>query len=237
MSIAAKLIALMGTPPIDYLVAAGGGGGGNTVPGSSGIGGGGGAGGLLTGRLDLARGSYAITVGAGGTVPNNGGDSSIGDLVEATGGGHGGTPIQNGADGGSGGGGSNGGGTLGGSGIPGQGFDAGDGAASGAGAGGTSSGGTPGIGVASSISGSSVTYCKGGPWGQSGTPPSEKGSGGGGSFGGGGIVGNWVAGTPGIDGIVIIRYRGGQRATGGTVTTVGGDTVHTFTSSGTFVWS
>jgi hypothetical protein len=32
----------------------------------------------------------------------------------------------------------------------------------------------------------------------------------------------------------VIRYSGTQRATGGTVTNVSGETVHTFLSSGTF---
>jgi hypothetical protein len=35
--------------------------------------------------------------------------------------------------------------------------------------------------------------------------------------------------------VVIIRYFGAQRGTGGAVTSVGGYTVHTFTASGTFV--
>jgi hypothetical protein len=34
--------------------------------------------------------------------------------------------------------------------------------------------------------------------------------------------------------VVIIRYAGGQKGTGGTVTSVGGYTYHTFTSSSTF---
>jgi len=38
----------------------------------------------------------------------------------------------------------------------------------------------------------------------------------------------------GGSGIVIVRYAGPQRATGGNITTVGSDTVHTFTTSGTF---
>jgi hypothetical protein len=33
---------------------------------------------------------------------------------------------------------------------------------------------------------------------------------------------------------VIIRYAGAQRGSGGTVTSSGGYTIHTFTSSGTF---
>jgi hypothetical protein len=46
--------------------------------------------------------------------------------------------------------------------------------------------------------------------------------------------GGSASGAAGGSGIVIIRYRGAARATGGTITTVGLDTVHTFTSSGTF---
>jgi hypothetical protein len=43
-----------------------------------------------------------------------------------------------------------------------------------------------------------------------------------------------LAGAAGGSGIVIVRYLGSQRATGGTVTSSGGYTIHTFTSSGTF---
>jgi hypothetical protein len=42
-----------------------------------------------------------------------------------------------------------------------------------------------------------------------------------------------TAGSGG-SGVVIIRYSGGQRGSGGTVTSSGGYTYHTFTSSGTF---
>jgi hypothetical protein len=38
----------------------------------------------------------------------------------------------------------------------------------------------------------------------------------------------------GGSGIVIISYAGSQRGTGGTVTSSGGYTIHTFTSSGTY---
>ena len=38
----------------------------------------------------------------------------------------------------------------------------------------------------------------------------------------------------GGSGIVIISYAGSQRGTGGTVTSSGGFTIHTFTSSGTY---
>jgi hypothetical protein len=34
--------------------------------------------------------------------------------------------------------------------------------------------------------------------------------------------------------VVIIRYSGSQRGSGGTVTSVGGFTYHTFTGNGTF---
>jgi hypothetical protein len=37
----------------------------------------------------------------------------------------------------------------------------------------------------------------------------------------------------GVQGVVVIRYLGFQRATGGTVTSSGGYTIHTFTTSGT----
>jgi PKD repeat protein len=41
-------------------------------------------------------------------------------------------------------------------------------------------------------------------------------------------------GGTGGSGIVIISYSGSQRGTGGTVTSSGGNTIHTFTSSGTY---
>jgi hypothetical protein len=56
------------------------------------------------------------------------------------------------------------------------------------------------------------------------------GSGGGGTGG----YGASFDGGNGGSGIVIIRYLGAQRGTGGTVTSSGGYTIHTFTSSGTF---
>lgn len=54
--------------------------------------------------------------------------------------------------------------------------------------------------------------------------------------GGGGGANNYntSGGGPGGSGIVILRYAGAQRGTGGTVTSSGGYTIHTFTSSGTF---
>ena len=109
--------------------------------------------------------------------------------------------------------------------------------------------GVGGNGVVSSITGSSVTYAGGGggaAWaGGAGTGTNGGGDGGisgsttGGSGtantggGGGGAYYTGNSGSGG-SGIVVIRYLGSQRATGGTVTSSGGYTIHTFTSSGTF---
>jgi hypothetical protein len=76
--------------------------------------------------------------------------------------------------------------------------------------------------------GNGVNATSGTPTG--GNATANTGSGGGG-IGGGGANGTGGAGGSGI---VILRYSGAQRATGGTVTSSGGYTYHTFTSSGTF---
>jgi hypothetical protein len=55
----------------------------------------------------------------------------------------------------------------------------------------------------------------------------------GGGAGGGGENGG-TTGVSGGSGIVILRYAGAQRGTGGTVVTSDGFTYHTFLSSGTF---
>ena len=79
--------------------------------------------------------------------------------------------------------------------------------------------------------------------GAGGSPSSRNGTvgtantGGGGGGGAGGPQGS--AGTPGDgaaggSGVVIVRYLGGTRGTGGTITSAGGYTYHTFTSSGTY---
>ena len=52
--------------------------------------------------------------------------------------------------------------------------------------------------------------------------------------GGGGCDCEATKGGNGGSGIVIVRYQGPQKAIGGTVTSVGGDTIHTFTTSSTF---
>jgi hypothetical protein len=60
-------------------------------------------------------------------------------------------------------------------------------------------------------------------------------TGGGGGGAGGTTSASAYAGANGGSGIVIIRYVGTQRGTGGTITSSGGFTIHTFTSSGTYV--
>jgi hypothetical protein len=132
---------------------------------------------------------------------------------------------------------------------------AGGGGSSSVGSNGTSSaGGAGGSGTASSISGSSVTYAGGGGGGAYGTSTGGAGgSGGGGGGGGSGVLG--TAGTAntggggggtgggsnaantngsGGSGIVIISYTSATpKFVGGTLTTSGGNQIHTFTSSGT----
>ena len=200
---------------IDYLVVAGGGHGGGST---SDAGGGGGAGGLKQGSLTLDS-STAITVTVGVATNSDGQNSAIGTLVVAHGGGRGAEGGSGGGHpGGSGGGGATG--TPGGSGTPGEGFDGAPNGGSGGGAGGPGSAGGPGL--ISSIAGAPRTYAS-----ANGSVP---GSGGAGHPGG--IV---AAGSPGYDGIVIIRYpTGTMSALGGTVTFAGGYTIHTFTASGAF---
>lgn len=129
----------------------------------------------------------------------------------------------------------------------------GGGGASAVGASGSASG-NGGAGTSSSISGSAVTYGGGGGGSCESTTPGTGGAGGGGAggnaaagtagtanTGGGGGGGGRGSGTTGTfaggnggSGIVIISYPGPQRGTGGTVTSSGGNTIHTFTTSGTY---
>ena len=185
---------------VSYLVVAGGGGGGD-----SGQGGGGGAGGyrnsfdgptpLKSGTIDIG-GDIPVTVGAGGAVDVNGSNSVL-DVITATGGGNGDNQgPTGGAPGGSGGGVRNPGGT-GGSGnaggfSPPEGNNGGtnpgpQGSTGGGGAGAAGNGGNPGgpssggNGLASSITGSSVTRGGGGGGGSGHPSPAQGGSGGGGN--------------------------------------------------------
>ena len=207
-----------GSAICDILVVAGGGGGARNDTNGSG---GGGAGGLLEGTLTLPPALYTVTIGAGGaagttsiTAGSSGGNSVFGSAT-ASGGGGGGA-SGNGISGGSGGGagqnsnpgaatqGASGGltgyGNSGGTGVGQGGNGGGGGGAGGAGA----AGGAPsagGVGRSNSFSGSSVTYAVGGR-GQARSniqvAPANTGN--------GGSAGEFISGTPGGSGIVIVRY-------------------------------
>ena len=204
----------------DVLLIAAGGGGGSTFTGNYNATAGAGAGGMLeTSTYTIPVGTHIITIGGGGPCPQDGGDTSLGALLVATGGGAGayhdyspgGSARYTGRDGGSGGGGTNQRG--GGSGIAGQGYagyntshHAGwwSGGGGGAGGAGTQSGGAQ---RSNDWSGSSVSYCRGGEGGADG------GGGAGGNNSGDGGDGKGQNGQPpfyiggtGGSGYAIIRY-------------------------------
>jgi hypothetical protein len=234
---------------VDFLVIGGGGGGAGGANGAN-TGGGGGAGGLrstvtatggggsLESKLSLTGGTnYAVTVGAGGAGGAGGstsegvvGSDSVFSTITSKGGGK-----SPGGTGGSGGGGkysptTAGLGTAnqgfnGGAGNPNSPYLSGGGGGAGAvGANGTA-GGAGGNGVATSITGSSVTYAGGGGAGSSasGGAAASGGTGGGGNGGaantvgsngtanlggggGGGAETGSTAGGSGGSGLVIVRY-------------------------------
>lgn len=149
------------------------------------------------------------------------------------------------------------GGYSGGNGLSGVGSGGGGGAGANGSNAVTGQAGAGGAGLLSSISGTPTYYGGGGGAGGSsgGASAGAGGNGGGGAGGssattwngvngtantggGGGGAGGLAAGAKsagnGGSGVVIARYRGIQRATGGTVTQSSGYTIHTFTSSGTF---
>jgi len=261
---------------VDYLVIGGGGGGGGGVSGA-----GGGAGGYRTNAgtsganssaepaltIDVGA-TYTITVGAGG-AQNTQGDNSVFSSITSLGGGLGATSIANGGDGGSGGGscgqasgagtGTASQGTNGGNGN-GNGYTGGGGGGGASVAGGnagSSLGGVGGDGLASTITGSSVTRAGGGGGGTNTTTTTVSGGAGGGGTGGstssitggsgtvntgsgGGGGGGSVnsVGGPGGSGVVILRIAtadySGATTGSPTVTTDGSDTILTYTSSGTY---
>jgi len=190
-------------------VAIGGGGGGSDSPSNNGVAGGSGGG---------ARGNQA-TVGGNGTEGqgNRGGDGG-----SARGGGGGGGAGLSGFQGSA---------TSFPGGSGGDGFQTNiRGSVEYFAGGGGGGGGTVGRGE----SGEANTGGGGGGRGGGGTA----GAGGNGGLGGGGKGGDNQSGTPaaggsGGSGIVIVRYRGPQKAQGGVVTEFDGWTIHTFTSSGT----
>jgi len=240
---------------VETLNGGGGGAGGyrSSVPGESS-----GGGDPAEATFTVSGGTtYTIVVGSGGagsatpggsdSAGAQGSNSSFGNIVSIGGGGGGGNTIDA-TSGGSGGGGKESSGS-GGAGTPGQGYGGGPGNEagnySGGGGGAGEAGSTDGTsyggdGVESSIDGT-PTYRAGGG---SATPAAgSAGLGGGGAVstegtvntgGGGGGGVSTGGGKAGGSGIVIIRYIGPQRGLGGTVTTTGNYTVHTFTGSGTF---
>ena len=216
----------------------------------------GGAGGTGTSSQNVSNQSTSGSNSVLGDIVSTGGGGG-GDITSPTGksGGSGGGGSANGqAAGGSGVSGQGfAGGTGYGAGVPYRG--GGGGGASAAGGEGSASG-NGGAGTASTISGSSVTYAGGGGGGAyqgySGGTGGAGGGGGGGAGtgsgtagttnrgaggGGGGWPGSGTGGNGGAggSGIVVISYPGAQRGTGGTVTSVGGFTIHTFTTSGTYI--
>jgi len=246
----------------------GGSGGGTNNPDKSG----GGGGGEVKDEILLLRSDneYVVSVGSAGTAGwqlgkgGDGGVSSIGSALQVNGGSGGGASrvgAGNGVNGGGGGGYNNGSSTAG----IGSNFNGGAGAAtSGAGAasgggagaggpggagtagsgGGTGSfGGNAGIGVLSSISGSSLIYGPGGigkGWAAHGTSASGTNYGRG-ADGAGPTGANGFDGNVGNSGIVVVRFRTGSltvtNQTGAASTTSGTDTILTWTSGGSFEYS
>jgi hypothetical protein len=220
---------------LSHTVTVGAGGAGATVDSTNGVNGSN----SVFNAITATGGGF----GGGAGIPTNGGPGGSGGGASA----HGGSSSTGGS------------GTVG-QGNNGGGGDVstggGGGGASAAGSvGGGSNGGNGGNGSASSISGTSVTYAGGGGGGS----VSSIGSGGAGGTGGGGAgsasttaatsgtanLGGGGGGggrTAGVDnsnggsggsGVVIISYVGAQQFGGGIVTSSGGNTIHTFQTSGT----
>lgn len=225
------------TPGISYTITVGAGGAGNTGSSPGGTGANGGSSGIS---------SIFTSIGGGG-----GGNSATNGASGGSGGGGGGI---NGSIAGTGGTGTSGQGYAGGNATTSPLYGSGGGGgASGVGGNGGNASGNGGNGASSSISGASVSYSGGGGGGggvtyatagtggtgggangsQSSTGSSASSNTGGGG-GGGGYNVAFASGGNGGSGIVIISYTGSQRGTGGTITTSGGNTSHTFTSSGTY---
>jgi hypothetical protein len=211
-----------------------------------------GGGGVIQNSLTATTGTFPVTVGlavSGGNGQNSSalgftaigggqGEYSDGDLYPPT------VPSGGGLNAGA-------------AGTAGQSFAGGNGSISGDGGGGGGAGavggnasigvgGNGGAGITSTISGSSYVYGSGG-----GGYGATGGTGGTGAGNGGSVIGS-IAGTSatnygggsgsgtsaqsGFQGVVILSYLTAQvTATGGTITTDGASTIHTFTSSGNFI--
>ena len=231
----------------------GGGGGGGFVSGSMMV--------YKTGSFVVTVGSGGSVVSPSGTG-TNGNTSSFGSNIIALGGGGGGGAATTGRSGGSGGGGGaslgpgnwsggagsqpsqayggfgNAGGTGGTNNVNYR-SGGGGGGAGGIGGDASISSATGGVGKGSYLTGSLKYYSGGG--GTSNGSASPQGGGGDngqpGSVntgGGGGGGSSAQQGGAGGSGIVIVRYSGPQKGTGGTIKELGGYTIHTFFTSGTF---
>lgn len=251
---AVKIDTSSSTTSINALLVAGGGGGATANLLNTG----GGAGGqvLPQSSVSVAVGAYSIVVGAGGSSGGPGTNSTGFGFTSVAGA----SGLAR-AGGASGSGNAGGGGSINGS-LTAGGGGGGDTTIGGNGSspGGVQVGGTGGNGTASSISGAPVTYAGGGGGGSyntgvNTTTPGVGGTGGGGTggynngsvvaatagsapgAGGGGSGGQAVSQSnagSGADGIVIISYpTGSLTATGGSITTSGGNTIHSFTAAGT----
>ena len=249
---------------IEYLVVAGGAGGGGYTGGGGGAGGLISASTTAISGVSYTVTIGAPGSGGSGSNRGTSGSNSVFDIVTAIGGGAGAQNDVSGLSGGSGGGGGHAPGGTGGAGTAGQGYAGGAGAGAplygGGGGGGATAvgasgqgGGTGNGGAGSDWLGLGTSYAGGGGGGiyNSGTTPGQGGAGGGGNGGnssigpqngstnrgggGGGSGNNGPLGGNGGSGIVIVRYSGAQRGTGGTVTQSGGYTYHTFTSSGNYI--
>lgn len=212
------VISAPGAFSFSVLVVAGGGGGAGGGPYFQGGGGGGAGGMLVSSTATFSATSYAITVGNGGAggegarsgfhngVPGGqGGNSSIGSEFLAYGGGGGESYQGAGSSGGSGGGryAQRSGGYAG---VAGQGNSGGSGGNpyGGNGGGRGANGDSGGTGLASDITGSSVTYAYGGRCADSAGPsgPANTGAGGWGTR-----AGYPTSGGNGGSGIVVVAYR------------------------------
>lgn len=240
------------------LLIVGAGGGGGTAGASQGGGGGGGGAVVYNASSPITNNTYTIIIAGTAAANTNGGVSTFGALYAGGGGaggsagevGHAGVPLN--GNGGGGGSGSFVGGSGSGTGYTGGTATAGH-AGGGAGAaanGGISSevtgGGAGGAGTMCDITGTNLMYGEGGGGGYSG---STTGVGGVGAYsagnvgnglsnrggGGGGNYNNYGTGTGG-SGVVIVSYLTADwgTCTGGSISTNGSYTVHTFTESGTF---
>jgi hypothetical protein len=190
-------------------------------------------------------GSIATAIGGGG----GGSSSSTNGISGGSGGGASYTSPRTGGSGTAGQGYAGGNGATDGVNYSSTGAGGGAGAVGGTGTANTGTGAVGGIGASSSISGTAVYYSGGGGAVTDASPRTGgaggTGGGGAGNFastagsgtintgGGGGGTSSGTAGAGG-SGIVIISYLGSQRGSGGTVTSSGGYTIHTFTSSGTY---